>query len=210
MEKNIRKRVCRLAVVLSAGLVVLFGYWFFLNPRGYWQNKKEAEKNEYMDRRMLWRKSEKMTMQQILSDMTIMANGDSVLVCWLTGLSLPVYRDFIHGTAQPTRNTWAETRYWYMSSLANGREWMEERAKTRIHKSLIFVETSRFQVQKDSLKDYRKEKPIQIEVEQNALYPALGKPSDEAFEKWMREYKSGFAFPKINNSKRWVKIPFLE
>ena len=210
MEKNIRKRVCRLAVVLSAGLVVLFGYWFFLNPRGYWQNKKEAEKNEYMDRRMLWRKSEKMTMQQILSDMTIMANGDSVLVCWLTGLSLPVYRDFIHGTAQPTRNTWAETRYWYMSSLAKGREWMEERAKTRIHKSLIFVETSRFQVQKDSLKDYRKEKPIQIEVEQNALYPALGKPSDEAFEKWMREYKSGFTFPKINNSKRWVKIPFLE
>lgn len=31
MEKNIRKRVCRLAAVLSAMLVVLFGYWFFLN-----------------------------------------------------------------------------------------------------------------------------------------------------------------------------------
>ncbi len=210
MEKNIKKRVCWLAAVMSAVLVVLFGYWFFLNPHGYWQKKKEAEKNEYMDRRMLWRKSEKMTMQQMLSDMTLMAKGDSVLVCWLTGLSLPVYRDFIHGTAQPTRNTWAETRYWYMSSLAKGREWMEERAKTRIHKSLIFVETSRFQVQKYSLKDYRKEKPLQIEVKQNALYPALGKPSDEAFEKWIREYKSGFAFPQINNSKRWVKIPFLE
>ena len=210
MEKNIKKRVCRLAAVLSAGLVVLFGYWFFLNPHGYWQKKKEAEKNEYMDRRMLWRKSEKMTMQQMLSNMTLMTKGDSVLVCWLTGLSLPVYRDFIHGTAQPTRNAWAETRYWYMSSLAKGREWMEERAKTRNHKSLIFVETSRFQVQKDSLKDYRKEKPLQIEVEQNAFYPALGKPSDEAFEKWMREYKSVFTFPKINNSKRWVKIPFLE
>ena len=210
MEKNIKKRVCRLALVVIAVLVVLFGYWFFLNPHGYWQKQKEAEKNEYMEKQMLWRKSEKMTMQQMLSDMTLMAKGDSVLVCWLTGLSLPVYRDFIHGTAQPTRNAWAETRYWYMSSLAKGREWMEERAKTRIHKSLIFVETSRFQVQKDSLKDYRKEKPIQIEVEQNALYPALGKPSDEAFEKWMREYKSGFTFPKINNSKRWVKIPFLE
>ena len=37
MEKNIRKRVCWLATVLSAGLVVLFGYWFFLNPHGYWQ-----------------------------------------------------------------------------------------------------------------------------------------------------------------------------
>ena len=111
MEKNIRKKVCRLASVLSAVLVVLFGYWFFLNPHGYWQKKKEAEKNEYMDRRMLWRKSEKMTMQQMLSDMTLMAKGDSVKVCWLTGFSLPVYRDFIHGTAQPTRSAWAETRY---------------------------------------------------------------------------------------------------
>ena len=27
MEKNIKKRVCRLALVLSAVLVVLFGYW---------------------------------------------------------------------------------------------------------------------------------------------------------------------------------------
>lgn len=170
MEKNIRKRVCWLAAVLSAVLVVLFGYWFFLNPHGYWQKKKEAEKNEYMDRRMLWRKSEKMTVQQMLSDMTLMAKGDSVQVCWLTGLSLPVYRDFIHGTAQPTRNAWADMRYWYMSSLANGREWMEERSKKRILKSLIFVESSRFQVQKDSLKDYRKEKLTPTEIRNNKMY----------------------------------------
>ena len=106
----------------------------------------------------------------MLSDMTLMAKGDSVLVCWLTGLSLPVYRDFIYGTAQPTRNAWAETRYWYMSSLAKGREWMEEHAKTRIHKSLIFVESSRFQVQKDSLKDYRKEKLTPTEIRNNKMY----------------------------------------
>ena len=170
MEKNIKKRVRSLALVLSAVLVVLFGYWFFLSPHGYWQKQKEAEKEEYSERRMLWRKSEKMTMQQLLSDMTLMAKGDSVLVCWLTGLSLPVYRDFIHGTAQPTRNAWAETRYWYMSSLAKGREWMEERAKTRIHNSLIFVESSRFQVQKDSLKDYRKEKLTPTEIRNNKMY----------------------------------------
>ena len=191
MEKNIRKRVCRLALVLSAVLVVLLGYWFFLNPHGYWQKEKEkeAEKNEYMDKRMLWRKSEKMTMQQMLSDMTLMAKGDSVLVCWLTGLSLPVYRDFINGTAQPTRNAWAETRYWYMSSLAKGREWMEKRVKTRIHKSLIFVELSRFQVQKDSLKDYRKEKLTSTEVRYNKLYSVLGKTVDKDFEDWRKEYK---------------------
>ena len=111
MEKNIRKKVCWLAAVMSAVLIVLFGYWFFVNPHGYWQKKEAALKNEYMDRRMLWRKSEKMTMQQMLSDMTLMAKGDSVQGWGLTGLSLPVYRDFIHGTAQPTRNAWAETRY---------------------------------------------------------------------------------------------------
>ena len=186
MEKNIKKRVCRLALVVIAVLVVLFGYWFFLNPHGYWQKQKEAEKNEYMEKQMLWRKSEKMTIQQMLSDMTLMAKGDSVLVCWLTGLSLPVYRDFIHGTAQPTRNTWAETRYWYMSSLAKGREWMEERDKTRIYKSLIFVETSRFQVQKDSLKDYRNEKPTHTEIEYNKMYPAFGKSTDKEFEDWRK------------------------
>jgi len=47
---------------------------------------------------------------------------------------------------------------------------MEERAKTRIHKSLIFLETSRFQVQKDSLKDYRKEKLSPTEIRNNKMY----------------------------------------
>ena len=47
---------------------------------------------------------------------------------------------------------------------------MEEHAKTRIHKSLIFVETSRFQVQKDSLKDYRKEKLTPTEIKNNKMY----------------------------------------
>ena len=189
MEKNIKKKVCWLAAVLSTVLVVLFDYWFFLNPHGYWQKQKEAEKNEYMEKQMLWRKSEKMTMQQLLSDMTLIAKGDSVLVCWLTGLSLPVYRDFIHGTAQPTRSAWAETRYWYMSSLANGREWMEERSEKRILKSLIFVESSRFQVQKDSLKDYRNEKPTHTEIEYNKMYPTFGKFTDKEFEDWRKEYK---------------------
>ncbi|RGW82682.1 hypothetical protein [Segatella copri] len=189
MEKNIKKRVCRLALVLSAMLVVLFGYWFFLNPHGYWQKQKEAEKNEYMEKQMLWRKSEKMTMQQMLSDMTLMAKGDSVKVCWLTGLSLSVYRDFIHGTAHPTRNAWAEMRYWYMSFLTNGREWMEERIEKRICKSLIFVESSRFQVQKDSLKDYLNEKPTHTEIEYDKMYPAFGKPTDKEFEDWRKEYK---------------------
>ena len=125
-------------------------------------------------------------MQQMLSDMTLMAKGDSVLVCWLTGLSLPDYRDYIHCTAQPTRNAWVETRYWYMSSLAKGREWMEERTKKKKNKRMIIVESSRFQVQKDSLKDYLNEKPTQTEIEYNKMYPAFGKSTDKEFEDWRK------------------------
>ena len=210
MEKDIRKRECRLAAVLIAGLVVLLGYWFFFSSNGYCHKKKEAAKMEYSEKQLLWRKSEKMTEQEMLKDMTLMANGDSVLVCWVVNMPIAVYRDFIHGAAQPKRFTWAYTRYWYMKSLSGGREWMQEYAKDRSYRASIFWDNGRHFVQEDALKDYRKEKPLQIEVKQNALYPALGKPSDEAFEKWIREYKSGFAFPQINNSKRWVKIPFLE
>ena len=210
MEKDIRKRECRLAAVLIAGLVVLLGYWFFFSSNGYCHTRKEAAKMEYSEKQLLWRKSEKMTEQEMLKDMTLMANGDSVLVCWVVNMPIAVYRDFIHGAAQPKRFTWAYTRYWYMKSLSGGREWMREYTKDKSYRASIFWDNGRNLVQEDTLKDYRKEKPLQIEVKQNALYPALGKPSDEAFEKWMREYKSVFTFPKINNSKRWVKIPFLE
>lgn len=210
MEKNIRKRVCRGALVLSAVLVVISGYGFFFSSSGYCHKRKEAAKLEYREKQLLWRKSEKMTEQEMLKDMTLMANGDTVLVCWVVNMPIAVYRDFIHGAAQPKRFTWAYTRYWYMKLLSDGREWMREYTKDRSYRASIFWDYGRYLVQEDTLKDYRKEKPIQIEVEQNALYPALGKPSDEAFEKWIREYKSGFAFPQINNSKRWMKIPFLE
>ena len=210
MEKNIKKRVCRGALVLIAVLVVTSGYGFFFSSSGYCHKRKEAAKLEYREKQLLWRKSEKMTEQEMLKDMTLMANGDTVLVCWVVNMPIAVYRDFIHGAAQPKRFTWAYTRYWYMKSLSGGREWMREYIKDKSYRASIFWDNGRYLVQEDTLKDYRKEKPIQIEVKQNALYPALGKPSDEAFEKWIREYKSGFAFPQINNSKRWMKIPFFE
>ena len=44
MEKNIKKRVCRLALVLSAVLVVLFGYWFFLNLMAIGRSRKKLKK----------------------------------------------------------------------------------------------------------------------------------------------------------------------
>ena len=189
MEKNIRKRVCRLAAVLSAGLVVLFGYWFFLNPHGYWQKQKGAEREEYSERRMLWRKSETMTMQRMLQDLTLLANGDSVLVCEACYLTLPAYRDFIHGTAQPKRIAWVNLRYRYVLYLTKGREKMEQEARDRNYKSIVFWSERRLEVQKDSTKDYRNVKPTHTEIEYNKMYPAFGKSTDKEFEDWRKEYK---------------------
>lgn len=189
MEKNIKKKVCWLAAVLSAVLVVLFGYWFFLNPHGYRQKQKEAEREEYSERRMLWRKSETMTMQRMLQDLTLLANGDSVLVCEACYLTLPAYRDLIHGTAQPKRIAWVNLRYRYGLYLAKGREKMEQKAKDRNYKSIIFWSDRRLEVQKDSTKDYRKEKPTHTEIEYNKIYPAFGKSADKEFEDWRKEYK---------------------
>ena len=48
MEKNIRKRVCRLAFVLSAVLVVLFGYWFFLNLMAIGKRRKKLKRKSIL------------------------------------------------------------------------------------------------------------------------------------------------------------------
>ena len=42
MEKNIKKRVCWLAAVLSAVFVVISGYGFFFSSNGYCHKMKEA------------------------------------------------------------------------------------------------------------------------------------------------------------------------
>ena len=183
-----------LAAVLSSMMVVLFGYWFFLNPHGYRQKQNEAEKEEYSERRMLWRKSETMTMQRMLQDLTLLANGDSVLVCEACYLTLPAYRDFIHGTAQPKRIAWVNLRYRYVLYLAKGREKMEQEAKDRNYKSIIFWSDRRLEIQKDSTKDYRKEKPTHTEIEYNKMYPAFGKSTDKEFEDWRKEYKRFLLF----------------
>ena len=57
MNKNIKKRVCGVALALIVVLTVVFGYRFFLSPHGYWQKQKVADREEYSERRMLWRKS---------------------------------------------------------------------------------------------------------------------------------------------------------
>lgn len=102
-------------------------------------------------------------MQRMLQDLTLLANGDSVLVCEACYLTLPAYRDFIHGTAQPKRIAWVNLRYRYWLYLLKGREKMEQEARDRNYKSIVFWSERR--LEKYSTKDYRKEKPTHTEIE---------------------------------------------
>ena len=159
-----------LAAVLSSVMVVLFGYWFFLNPHGYRQKQKEAEKEEYSERRMLWRKSETMTMQRMLQDLTLLANGDSVLVCEACYLTLPAYRDLIHGTAQPKRIAWVNLRYRYVLNLQATVRPKDDRLIVSILCLLFHLLSALCKIQKDSTKDYRKEKPTPFLFSNTSYY----------------------------------------
>ncbi len=188
MEKNIKKRVCKVVLIVAVVLVAVFVYGFFVSPNSSWQKRAlEADEEVYNCRRVAWRKSEKMTMQRMLQDLTLLADGDSLMACWVTHINVSVYRDFIHGKAQPNRLSWAQTRYYYMNAVSGGREWMQRYVKDRKYKYLELVNTLRYDVQKDSTKDYLKEPITSTEVRYNKRYPDLGKSADKEFEEW-REY----------------------
>lgn len=196
MKKDIKKKVCVVAAALSAVLVVALAYNTFISPNGYWQSRmRKADEAEYMEKRLLWRKSENMTMQRMLQDMTLLAGGDSATVCCLTNIPVSVYREFIHGTAQPKRLTWANTRYWYMTSIFKGRDWMQQNANDRKYKAVIFLNLSHSDVQTDTTKDFRKEQFTSTEATCNNMYPELGKPADKEFEAWRNK-----------KNERWVKL----
>ena len=188
VKRNNSKKVRVAVLALLTMLAAAFGYHFF-SHNGYWQKQKKAEWEEYSERRILWRKSEAMTMQEMLQDLTLLANGDSVLVCESCFLSLPVYRDFIHGTAQPKRNAWANLRHWYGVYLMQGKEEMQRNANKRNCKSIVFWSGRRMDVQIDSLNDYRKEPRCHIEMEYDKVYPKLGRPADKEYKEWREGQK---------------------
>lgn len=114
-------------------------------------------------------------------------------------MPLKVYRDFVNGTAQPTRNTWVSTRYWYHMSLAKGRKWMQVYTDSIKYKTSIFWNQSRSMAQNNSLKDYRKEKLTDMEIKYNKIYPALGKLAEKELDEWKKEHIK----------ERWIPIPFF-
>ena len=190
MERNISRTTCVATVALLAVLAVTFGCHFLFGNNGYLQKQKEAEWEEYSERRIIWRNSEAMTMQGMLRDLTLLANGDSVLVCESCFLTLPVYRDFIHGTAQPKRSAWVNMRHWYGIYLMKGKEEMQRNAKKRNCKSIVFWSESRTDVQDDSLNDYRKEPRCHTEIEYDKVYPKLGRPADKEYKEWREGHKT--------------------
>ena len=73
-EKSRRWRAWEVMLGLFGLLFMLYAYNFFFGENGYRRQKQEALKIEYGEKRMLWRMSEKMTEQQMLTDMEIKLN----------------------------------------------------------------------------------------------------------------------------------------
>ena len=196
-EKPRRWRAWEVMLGLFGLLFMLYAYNFFFGENGYRRQKQEAFKIEYGEKRMLWRMSENMTEQQMLADMTLLANGDTALVCWICNIPLKVYREFVNRTAQPTRSTWVLTRFWYHMALVNGREWMQDSADELKSKAFIFWDKTDRLIQNDTLKDYRKEKLTDMEIKLNKTYPAKGKSSEKEFEEWKEDHRE----------RRWLTLP---
>lgn len=122
-EKPRRWRAWEVILGLFGVLFMMFAYNFFFGENGYRRQKQEAFKIEYGEKRMLWRMSEKMTEQQMLTDMTLLAIGDTALVYWICNIPLKVYREFVNGIAQPTRSTWYSQGFgitWRLSMEGSG------------------------------------------------------------------------------------------
>lgn len=88
-----------------------------------------AHENEFTERTAIWNLSKNMTAKEMLSRMTTVAKGDSVLVCKISRIPIGVYSDFMQEAAKPTRRAWVRIREAHMESLINGVDWMEKRAR---------------------------------------------------------------------------------
>ena len=79
-----------------------------------------AHENEFVERTAIWNLSKNMTAKEMLSRMTTVAKGDSVLVCKISRIPIGAYSDFMQETAKPTRRAWVRIREAHMESLING------------------------------------------------------------------------------------------
>ena len=161
---------------------------------------KQAHRNEYIERKAIWNVSRSLTAKAMLSNMTMVAKGDSVLVCKVSCISLNEYSDFVKDKAQPTRYAWVRIREAYMESLVNGVDWMERRSKSMPFTSYVIWSQRRFDEQGRSRKSFRQSMTSR-EKELNALYPR-NIDSEEAYDNWVNKYKSLFSF--THQTGKWI------
>ena len=152
---------------------------------------KQAHENEFTERTAIWNLSKNMTAKEMLSRMTTVAKGDSVLVCKISRIPIGAYSDFMQETAKPTRRAWIRIREAHMESLINGIDWMEKRSREMPFSSYILCSRSKYDEQGNSRQSFLNEK-VRREKELDELYPPKVY-SEEAFKSWEGRYKSLFS-----------------
>lgn len=152
---------------------------------------KQAHENEFTERTAIWNLSKNMTAKEMLSRMTTVAKGDSVLVCKISRIPIGAYSDFMQETAKPTRRAWIRIREAHMESLINGIDWMEKRAREMPFSSYVLCSKSKYDELGNSRKSFLNKK-IGREKELDELY-SQEVYSEEDFKNWEDRYKSLFS-----------------
>ena len=183
-----KKKVFMAVGVLLIGIAGIIACSTF---NEYLYQIRQAHENEFTERTALWNLSKNMTAKEMLSRMTTVAKGDSVLVCKISRIPIGAYSDFMQETAKPTRRAWIRIREAHMESLINGIDWMEKRAREMPFSSYVLCSKSKYDKLGNSRKSFLNEK-VGREKELDELYPQKVY-SEKAFKNWEDRYKSLFS-----------------
>ena len=183
-----KKKVIIAVSALSIGIAGIIACSTF---NEYLCEVRLAHENEFTERTAIWNLSKNMTAKEMLSRMTTVAKGDSVLVCKISRIPIGAYSDFMQETAKPTRRAWIRIREAHMESLINGIDWMEKRAREMPFSSYVLCSKSKYDELGNSRKSFLNEK-VAREKELDERYPQKVY-SEEAFKNWEGRYKSLFS-----------------
>ena len=183
-----KKKVIIAVSALSIGMAGIIACSTF---NEYLCQIKQAHENEFNESTAIWNLSKNMTAKEMLSRMTTVAKGDSVLVCKISRIPIGAYSDFMQETAKPTRRAWVRIREAHMESLINGFYWMEKRAREMPFSSYVLCSKSKYDEQRNLRQSFLNEK-VGREKELDELYPQKVY-SEEDFKNWEDRYKSLFS-----------------
>lgn len=111
-----KKKVFMAVGVLLIGIAGIIACSTF---NEYLYQIRQAHENEFTERTAIWNLSKNMTAKEMLSRMTTVAKGDSVLVCKISRIPIGVYSDFMQETAKPTRRAWVRIREAHINTALN-------------------------------------------------------------------------------------------